>query len=169
MAEASYSRLHSWHHDDYQVAKDHIMRQIGDFSDSQVFGSQVLCAIYIRPARNPLNGLEYTDKQQAEDIAQGKSMLILQLGPNAFGGPDADGTYLKSMFGDYGAPKVGEWLWARSNSGEPVHISGEGAERVTYLSRQKDECNAYPFEGWPCRVLHDESFIGRVAKPHQVV
>lgn len=166
MAEVSYSRLHSWHHDDYRVAREHILQQVGDITESQVFGRQVLCAIYIRPARNPINGLEYTDKQQAEDIAQGKSMLILQLGPDAFQG---DESYQKSMFGDFGAPKVGEWLWARSNSGEPVHIAGEGAMRVTYMDRRQEIQNAYPFEGWPCRVLHDESFIGRVAKPHQVV
>lgn len=164
--EVSYSRLHNWHHDDYQIAKEHIWRQIGDISESQVFGRQVLCAIYIRPTRNPKTGLEYTEKQQAEDIAQGKSMLVLQLGPDAFQGDEA---YQKAMFGEWGPPKVGDWLWARSNVGEPLQMAGEGAERITHEDRRGEKQNSYPFDGWPCRVLADESFIGRVAKPHQVV
>ena len=164
--EVSYARLHSWHHDDYEIAKEHIRRQMGDFSESQVFGRQVLAAIYIRPSRNPATGIEYTEKQQAEDIAQGKSMLVMQLGPDAFKGDDE---YLMAMFGEWGPPKVGDWLWARSGTGEPVHICGEGAERVVHADRRGEQQNSYPFDGWPCRVLEDSSFIGRVAKPHQVV
>ena len=167
--EVSYSRLHNWHHDDYEIAKEDIRRQVGDISESQVFGSQVLCAIYIRPARNPKTGIEYTDKQQAEDIAQGKAMLVLQVGPSAFGGSDADPGWIEDMYGKWGAPKVGDWLWARSNSGEPLQMAGEGAERLKYEDRRGELQNSYPFDGWPCRVLSDEAFIGRVAKPHQVV
>jgi hypothetical protein len=164
--EVTYSRLHNWHHDDYEIAKEHIWRQLGDISESLVFGRQVLCAIYIRPAFNPGNKLTYTDHQQAEDIAQGKSMLVLQLGPDAFQGDD---DYVASMFGKWGPPKVGDWLWARAGTGEQLQMQGEGAERVTYQDRHGDDQKSYPFDGWPCRVLQDDSFIGRVAKPHQVV
>jgi hypothetical protein len=164
--EVTYSRLHNWHHDDYAIAKADIWAQVGDISESMIFGRQVLCAIYIRPARNPKTGIEYTDKQQAEDIAQGKAMMVLQLGPSAFdGSPDE----LLAMFGPAGPPKVGDWLWARSNVGEPLQMAGEGAGRITYKDRRDETQNSYPFDGWPCRVLSDESFIGRVAKPHQVV
>lgn len=164
--EVSYSRLHNWHHDDYEIAKADVHRQLGDITESQVFGRQVLCAIYIRPTRNPKTGLEYTEKQQAEDIAQGKSMLILQLGPDAFQGDEA---YIKAMFGKWGPPKIGDWLWARSNVGESLQMAGEGAVRLQHEDRRGEKQNSYPFDGWPCRVLSDESFIGRVAKPHQVV
>lgn len=164
--EVTYSRLHNWHHDDYEIAKQDILRQVGDISESQVFGRQVLCAIYIRPARNTKTGIEYTDKQQAEDIAQGKSMLVLQLGPSAFAGEPEE---IEAMYGPNGAPKIGDWLWARSNVGESLQMAGEGSERVTYEDRRGEVQKSYPFDGWPCRVLSDETFIGRVAKPHQVV
>jgi hypothetical protein len=164
--EVSYSNLHRWHHDDYEVAKADIWRQLGDITESQVFGRNVLAAIYIRPAFNEANKLAYTEKQQAEDIAQGKSLMILQLGPDAFRGDDE---YVESMFGKWGPPKVGDWLWARAGTGEPLQMCGEGSVRVKYQDRRFEEQNSYPFDGWPCRVLHDDSFIGRVAKPHQVV
>lgn len=164
--DVSYSNLHKWHHSDYEVVKQHIWAQLGDISESQVFGRQVLCALYIRPGRNPVTGIEFTEKAQAEDIAQGKSMLVLQLGPDAFCGTD---DYQRSMFGDWGAPKVGDWLWSRSAVGEPLHMQGEGAVRIMHDDRRAEAQKSYPFDGWPCRVLSDESFIGRVAKPHQIV
>ena len=166
MSEVTYSRLHKWHHDDYGIAKQDILRQVGDISECEVFGRQVLCAVYIRPAFNPNNKLTYTEKQQAEDIAQGKAVLVLKLGPSAF---DGDEDYLRSMFKDGIAPKPGDWLFARAAAGEPMQISGEGAERVEYEDRRDERQKSYPFDGWPCRVISDESFIGRVDKPHQVV
>lgn len=163
---SDYSRLHKWHHDDYEVAKRDIAAQIGDIDECEIFGRQVLVAVYIRPAYNPNNGITYTEVQQKEDIAQGKAVLVLKLGPDAFSG---DESYLKSMFGENGPPKPGDWLFVRSAVGEPMQICGEGADRAMYRDKLNREHEAYPFEGWPCRVISDESFIGRVAKPHQVV
>jgi hypothetical protein len=165
--EVSYSRLHNWHHDDYDLVKEHIHRQIGDLSQNRLFGRQVLCAIYIRPQRNPKTGIEYTDKAQAEDIAQGKTMLILQTGPSAFTG---DPELLQEMYGPEGPPQIGDWVFARANVGESMHICLDGAEIVTYRDRRDEERNSYCFErGWPCRVLTDNTLIGQTAKPHQVV
>ena len=164
--EVTYSRLHNWHHDDYDLVTQHIKDQIGNLAETRLFGRQVLCAIYIRPQMNPKTGIVYTDKQQAEDIAQGKTMQIIQIGPSAFRGSPEE---LLAMFGEEGPPRVGDWIWARSNVGEPCHLCLDGARRIVHEDRRGDEQNSYCFDGWPCRVLSDETLIGMVAKPHQVV
>lgn len=169
MAEINYPGLHAWHHDDYELAKRDIFRQVGDISESCVFGRQILCAIYIRPIYNPIRKLHHTPQSQNEDIAQGRALMILQLGPSAFKGDDE---YLLDMYGEHGAPKVGDWVWARANMGEQFHLCGEGAEQVTFINPNRpnsDPLDSYPWMGWPCRVLADETLIGRAAKPHHVV
>ena len=59
----AYTHLHKHHHDDYEVAKSHIHRQIGRL-DLELFGRQILCAMYIRPPINPKTGWVITDKKQ---------------------------------------------------------------------------------------------------------
>ena len=165
MGSVTYDHLHRWHHDDYAVAHEHILRQLGDISESMVFGRQVLCAVYVRPGRTRA-GLEFTGDKQNEDIHSGKTMMVLQLGPSAFSG-DAD--YLHAMYGAYGPPKPGDWVAARANVGEAISIQGEDAERVKHEDRRGDLQDTYPWEGWPCRIVQDESLLMRVNKPHQVV
>ncbi len=70
----------------------------------------MLLAIYIRPVLNPATGIYSTEEQQNEDIAQGKTMMVLQCGPSAFKGDD---DWLMQTYGDRGPPKVGDWVWAR--------------------------------------------------------
>ena len=165
--EVSYSRLHNWHHDDYETVKEHIYTQIGNLAEHRLFGRQVLCAVYIRPQRNPNTGLEYTDRQQAEDITQGKTMLIIQVGPSAFTGEES---YLLDTYGPDGPPKVGDWVYSRANVGEPIHMCLEGAQRVTHKDRRDEIHDSYCFhDGWPCRVLLDDSLLGQTGKPHHVV
>jgi len=162
------SYLHGWHHDDYEIAKAHIAQQLGNFDNEvKVFGRQVLCAVYIRPLLNPRTGLQSTEKHQQEDIWQGKVMLVLKLGPDAFKG---DGSYQAAMFGSADdVPKVGDWLMANANTGFSLNIRGEGGTRVVALNRRDEEEKLYPFDGWACRIVPDDLFIGAVLKPHVVV
>ena len=166
--EVTYCRLHDWHHDDYDTVREHIYTQVGDLSSIRLFGRQVLCAIYIRPLMNPKTKLQYTGKQQSEDIAQGKTLMILKVGPDAFTGDDG---YVASMYGPHGAPQVNDWVFARANTGEPMHVCLDGAQVVTHTDRRGEGQPSYEAftNGWPCRVLLDDSIIGAIAKPHQVV
>lgn len=165
MTDMSY--LHGWHHDDYEMAKRHIAQQIGKLDDElEVFGRQVLCAVYIRPLLNPRSGIQSSDKHQQEDIWQGKVLMVLRCGPDAFRGEDS---YIKAMFGESGAPKPGDWLIANANTGLSINIKGEGGTRVTAEDRRGEQEKLYPMDGWACRIVPDDLFIGRVLKPHTVV
>lgn len=161
-----FTRLHNWHHENYEIAKQDIAVQMGDISTEEIFGRQVLCAVYVRPLMNPKSGLTVTEKQQAEDVHQGKVMLVLKCGPSAFQG---EAEYVEATYGPKGAPKPGDWLWSRATAGDTQSIAGEGAVQVRYEDRHGEKHDAYGFQGWPCRVLSDEDFIGRTATPHSVV
>jgi hypothetical protein len=162
----TYTTLHKHHHADYSIAQEHILRQIGKL-DLELFGRDVLVAQYIRPLENPLTGWTTTGARQREDVVQGKIVMVVALGPSAFTG---DESYLEATFGKSGAPKVGDWLMTRATDGHPVNIAGEGAETIMYRDRHDEEHKAYDWDsGWPCRIINDENFIGRVLNPHIAV
>jgi len=163
---SDYTRLHKHGHDDYEVAKQHIHQMIGDFTEIEIFGRQVLVAVYVRPNRNPVTGLFMTTKEQKEDIWQGKAVLVLKCGPDAFQGDDG---YVASTFGPGGAPKPGDWLFAAQQSGFPVSLSGDGAARVKAKDHRDEEMDVYEWDGWPCRIVPDDNFIGRLTNPTGVV
>jgi hypothetical protein len=165
MADQTY--LHDWHHDDYETVKRDIHRQLGNIdSELHIWGRQVLVAIYIRPLMNPKTNVWSTETKQMEDVFQGKASLIIKLGPDAFNG-EVD--YIKAMFGDVGAPKVGDWVFSNANSGISLSIAGAGAERVTGEAKNGEKFNMYPSSGWYCRIVPDDQFFGTVLKPHSVV
>ena len=162
--------LHAWKHDDYEVAKQHILQMIGDISGDEVFGRQVIVAVYIRPNRNQKLGVyittEIETKKQQEDIFQGKIALIVKLGPSAFAG---EPSYLQAMFGDRPPPGVGDWVILRASDGIPTSMKGEGASRPKFKDTRGAEQDVYAWDGWPCRYVVDDSVIGRTDKPHTIL
>lgn len=166
MAGATYAQLHKHHHADYTIAQEHIWRQIGEL-DLEPFGREVVCAVYVRPLENPLTGWTTTEAKQREDIPQGKIVMVIAVGPDAFQGDEG---YLAARFGAKGPPQIGDWLMVRAAEGHPTNIAGEGSEIVMYEDRHGEPHQAYGWEiGWPCRVINDEGFIGRVKNPHSVI
>jgi hypothetical protein len=164
-----YSILHKYHHADYEVAKDHMRRQLGSL-DLLLFGRQVLVGIYIPPLFGGTSSLQISDKMQAENVYQGKIVLVLKTGPAAFGALD-DESYRAALYGDEaGVPKIGDWLMVNAVAGEPTNFCGPGAETIFAENRRGDPEKVYHWEaGWPCRIIMDDSFIGRVTNPHNVV
>lgn len=163
---SNVSHLAKHHHDDYDRAKAEIFQQLGSYADIEVFGRQVLVACYVRPSTS-LSGLTVTSgKGQTEDIYQGKAVLILKCGPGAFKGDDS---YQKAMFGDMPIPAPGDWMFQRPQDGVLVQLMGDGAEKCRGEDRKGEKYDLYPWDGWPCRIVTDESFIGRMNKPHTVV
>jgi hypothetical protein len=165
MSSDTVSNLHNWHHENYESAKAQIYHQIGDIGDLEVFGQQVIVAVYIRP-NFTAGGLIAGTKMQKEDIYQGKVVLILKCGPDAFQG---DESYAKAMFGDAPPPTVGDWVFLRSQDGTPISMQGEGAARVKVPDRRGDPMDVYDWDGWPCRIVKDDDIIGRAARPHSIV
>lgn len=164
-ATAEATKLHNWHHDNYDEAKLQILQAIGSTDDLEIFGKTVLVAPYIRPEKTA-TGLFMTKKQQSEDIYQGKAVLIVKCGPDAFNG---DASWLAANFGDRKPPEPGDWCFLRADSGFDVSLCGDGAQRVKGKDSVGRAIDVYDWDGWPCRIVSDEHFIGRLNKPHQLV
>lgn len=163
------SFLLEWHHDDYELAKQHIYQQLGNYHEElELWGRSVLIAVYIRPLVKPGSVIQSTTQQQKEDQFQGKVGMVLAIGPDAFKG---DQSWIKAQFGgvDY-APRLGDWLFCSANDGITIQMAGSGGERVkgTLPGRREPE-DLYPWSGWCCRIIRDDLFIGRVKNPHMVV
>lgn len=176
MTAQNISQLHSWKHDDYAEAARDIWMALGDISKEEIFGRQVLCAVYVRPnekttkrADGTVFKVHFTTKAQEEDIWQGKVMLVLKLGPGAFKG-EVD--YLTDMFGTSDPeklPKVGDWLFAQPSAGVPMSVMGAGAARPKGVDHRGDPTDKFEWDGWPCRILSDDLFFGRMSAPHVIV
>ena len=82
-----------------------LLSKIGDLSGFELFGNQVLIAIYERPEKTK-SGIILADVTRQEDAFQGKAGLVVKLGPDAFE-DTADYTF---NFEDNRRPKVGDWV-----------------------------------------------------------
>lgn len=164
-AASTVSNLHNWHHDDYDEAIGQIRKSLGSIDDIEVFGRQVLVAVYVRPNKNKA-GIYQTTAQQSEDIWQGKTVLVLKAGPDAFQG---DASYARAMFGAMPAPVQHDWVFLRASDGVPVNLCGDGAERPQGSTFGGDMVDIWPWDGWPCRIISDDAIIGRINKPHTLV
>ena len=181
MTAKSISQLLKWSHDDYAEAAADILAYIGDISQEEIFGRNVLCATYIRPPYSSIKNEDGTIKKNddgtdmrtyhtvaamEEDIPQGKVLLILKCGPEAFTG---DESFRRAMFADREPPKAGQWLFASPQSGTMMMIRGSGSKRVNFKDRTGREHPKYDWDGWPCRILTDEQFFGRMSAPNVIV
>lgn len=165
MSSVEISRLHKHHHDDYDEAKAQIAQAVGSLADIEVFGRQIIVGAYVRPNKTA-GGFYIPISAQKEDIWQGKAVLVLRVGPDAFTGND---DYVRAVFGPKGAPVPGDWVFLRSDSGLQVSLCGDGAERVKGKDHRGEPIDLYDWDGWPCRIVADDSIIGRINKPHTVV
>lgn len=85
---------------------EEIRKKVGNLDNVEVYNNQVLVGIYIRPNQTK-SGLYTGPATQKEDEYQGKAMLILKMGPNAFTDPN------QRWFQGSNNPKVGDWVVAR--------------------------------------------------------
>lgn len=136
--------LHNWKHDTAAEAAQEIMAAVGDLSNVEIFGSQVLIAPYIRPTKTK-SGLHVPASAANEDTWQGKVGLILKIGPTAF---DPDAT---KQYGGR-APVVGEWIFHDVKQCFQMHVKGAGAKRGA--TRDHD--------GWPARLVYAADIYGRL-------
>ena len=160
------STLLKHHHEDYDQCKKEILEALGDLSPDDIFGRKVMVAVYVRPEVNPKTGWVSTMATLKEDWWQGKAVMIVKMGPDAFNG---DAGYLKAMFGDKPPPAVGDWLIMNAASGFQFTARGDGGRRPRGKDRRGEMVDLYDWDGWPCRLLNDDEFVMRVGKPHTVV
>lgn len=167
------TRHHRPFYDDYNVSKMHIMQAVGDLSEMDIFGRQVLVAVFVRPNTMTIKKPDGSSamlylpvKEIREDWYQHKVVMVLKCGPDAFKGEDS---YLKAQFGSADPPEPGEWLFANANSGIQINIAGEGATRPQGVDQRGEPFDIFEWDGWPCRLLADDQFLGRLERPHQVI
>lgn len=159
-------RHHQQYYADYDDAKAHILQAVGDYSKMQLFGRQVLAAVFCRPVVTP-GGIMLPEKDQKEDWWQGKVVLILKTGPGAFKG---DESFHNETYGEgIDAPAVGDWMFANANAGIQVSLRFEGASRPQGLDKNGNPMDLFVGDGWPCRIFDDTHFYGRIEAPHVVV
>lgn len=161
------TQLHAWHHDDYAVAKSHILQSVGSVDGLWLTGKQILVAVYVRPIRMQGSIQIGRQKTQKADWYEGKVALILKTGPEAFQG---DASYLRAMFRDSVPPKVGDWLFTNANAGIQISHCGSGAARVIFKNALGKDQDVYEWaHGWPCRIITDDSVLGLVEEPHTII
>lgn len=124
--------------------RSEILNKVGDLTDVEVFGSDVLVALYLRPQKTK-SGIILADATRDEDKWQGKAGLILKLGPTAY--VDEDGNKFRDI-------KEGDWVVFRPSDGWPVTLNT--ANSVT----SKDAVS--------CRVITDIHIRMRISTPDAI-
>src|ERR1700752_1009266 len=131
------AQLHAQSHDDPSDAVKEIHDALGDISALELFGSQVLCADYIRPAISK-GGIKLPGSHQVEDVYQGKVGLIVAMGYSlerlvkdvATGNLNADDDALLARFGNR-PPQVGDWVYFMPQQSVQCAVCGPGSKMGT--------------------------------------
>jgi co-chaperonin GroES (HSP10) len=124
--------------------KEALLQKVGDISEVEVFGSDVLLGVYQRPEKTA-GGILLTDNYRDEDKWQGKAHLVLKMGPLAF--LDDDGVKFRDI-------NVGDWVMIRPSDGQLVTLN------VRRTASKDDKVL--------CRIASDLSIKLRVAHPDQI-
>jgi co-chaperonin GroES (HSP10) len=119
-----------------------ILKKVGDLSGVEIFGSDILLAIYKRPEKTR-SGIILTDTTRNEDVHQGKVALVIKMGPFAY--VDDDGKKFRDI-------KVGDWVVIRPSDGW----------RVTLNTLQKSVSKEDVVD---CRIVDHASVRLRVTEP----
>lgn len=165
------TRHHKPSYDDYTLSKMHIMQMLGDIHGDEgliLFGRQIAVAVFCRPSISAA-GIYMPVKDIKEDWWQHKVCLLIATGPDAFGAVTGNETYLKARFGDREPPKVGDWVFMNASTGTQLMLCGEGHSRPQGIDHLGREYDLFEWDGWPVRILDDDSLIGRIGKPHQII
>ena len=96
--------------------KDELLKEIGDLSAFEIFNTQVLVAVYIRPEKTK-SGIILSDKTRDEDRYQSKVGLIVKKGPSAF--VDDTGKWFSGL-----DVVEGEWIVFRPSDGWNITVNG---------------------------------------------
>ena len=121
--------------------KTKILEELGDISDVEVFHNSVIVAIYQRPERTR-GGLILTEQHRGEDAYQGKTCLVVKVGPRAFQSDDA---WVWDNIG------VGDWVYIRASNGWNLSLRGKDKTKPVL-----------------CRMVKDTSIEGKVSDPDMI-
>lgn len=165
------TRHHRPTYDDYNLSKLHIMQMLGNIHGEEglnLIGRQICVAVFCRPSLSP-GGIILPITEIKEDWWQHKVVLLVAIGPDAFGAVTGNEKYFKSQFGERRPPQVGDWVFMNASSGTQIFLCGEGASRPQAVDTLGREYDVFEWNGWPCRILQDDSVLGWIGKPHQII
>lgn len=94
--------------------REALLRQVGEVPDGIVFGCRILCAIYVPPVVTKTEGGIHIapalqDSDVEESLWQGKALLVVAMGPDAY--VDTDDIKFSQKV------SVGDWVWSRPSDG----------------------------------------------------
>lgn len=124
--------------------RQEILQRIGDLSNIEVFGNDIMVAVYMRPEKTK-SGIILTDTSRAEDAFQGKCGLIVKMGPTAY--MDEEGAKFRDI-------KEHDWVVFRASDGWPVTLNA--ANSVS----SKDAVI--------CRIITDINIRMRISSPDAI-
>ena len=125
--------------------REEILQKVGDLSGVEVFGNDILVAIYKRPQKTK-SGIILADTTRDEDRYQGKVFLVLKLGPTAY--IDDEGSKFRDI-------KEGDWVVGRTSDGWAVTLNSTAGN----TSRES---------AIDCRVITDINIRMRVSSPDAI-
>lgn len=96
--------------------KQKLLDALGDISNIEIFNTQALVAVYIRPQKTK-SGLYLADQTINEDRYQGKVGLLVKMGPHAF--QDDSGEWFNQT-----SFKLHDWLVYRPSDGWSITVNG---------------------------------------------
>jgi co-chaperonin GroES (HSP10) len=126
--------------------KEEIFERIGDISGVEVFGSDVLVALYMRPEKTK-GGIILADATRDEDRWQGKVGIVLKLGATAY--CDESGKKFRDI-------EVGDLVVFRPSDGWQVTLN---SKKAGLSSREA---------AVPCRIVTDIHIRMRVSSPDEI-
>ena len=164
MQFAAANQLIRWRHTDTEDAKREIFDAVGDLSGFRLTGSQILIGVYLRPVAG-LGGIIRTQKATMEDFYQGKTGLIVRVGPDCTTELPASFDHVtdrderakleremdshKALAASFGGrlPTVGDWIMVKSSDTEQLHVRGPGA----FIRQDRHELQDWDkLSPWPC-------------------
>lgn len=120
--------------------KKEILDKIGDLSGFEICNNEVLLAIYERPEKSA-GGIIMPHSNLKEDIYQGKSHLVVKIGPAC------DFPMVKI--------KLYDWVFVRPSDGWAVDVN----MRADILDRT---------QFYPCRMIYDKHIRAKIPQPQMV-
>jgi len=126
--------------------KQEILERVGNLDGIEVFGADILLAVYQRPSKTS-SGIILTDRYRDEDKWQGKTHLVLKMGPTAF--IDDEGKQFRDI-------KAGDWVVLRPSDGQLVTLNTLKKSAIS-----KDDTIL-------CRIAQDATIRMRIDHPDQI-
>jgi len=96
--------------------KELLKKELGDINDVEIFNTQILCAVYIRPQKTK-SGIFLPDSTVAEDRHQSKVGLVVKMGGDAF--IDDTGKWFKDA-----KIELDDWVVFRPSDGWSITVNG---------------------------------------------